>query len=154
MILLGIDPGTQYLGFSLLTDPKKPKLLQYGCLKLNPKSSIPDRLEEIHTFFAAKILSDEVTHMAIETPFLGKNIQSFMKLCYVRGILYLLATQNDLVLYEYSPTEVKKAVCAFGGAPKDQVARVLWHMFKGLETNLRDDITDAIAVGLTGLWKK
>lgn len=85
---------------------------------------------------------------------MGKNAQNFLKLGYLRGIVYLLSDLHEINLHEYSPREVKQAVTGFGGASKEQVARILLQLFPGLQKPKREDVTDALAVGLCGLWRK
>lgn len=154
MIILGIDPGLRYAGYGVAKkEHTKTFLLDHGCLNLPQKEPIPVRLKLLHDFFLAKIIEHNVTDLALETPFLGKNPQNFMKLGYVRGILYTLAAQHNLVLHEFAPREIKQAITGWGGAPKDQVARVILTLFPKMDAPKREDVTDALAVTLTGLWR-
>lgn len=118
------------------------------------KKSIAHRLRLFHDFFDQKIQKKNITDITIEIPFLGKNAQNFLKLGYLRGIVYLLSDLHEINLHEYSPREVKQAVTGFGGASKEQVARILLQLFPGLQKPKREDVTDALAVGLCGLWRK
>ncbi len=153
MVILGIDPGFHYAGFGILKkEGHKTFLLEAGCLTMSPTKSLQERISIFHDFFNLKITTWHVTHLSLETPFLGKNAQNFLKLGYLRGILYLLAYKNNLVMSEFSPREVKQAVTGFGGAGKDQVARVILQLFPKLEHPKREDVTDALAVTLCGLW--
>jgi len=155
MIILGVDPGLRYAGYGIAKkEQSKIFLLDHGCVNLPQKKPIPERLGILHDFFLAKIEQFNVTDLALETPFLGKNPQNFLKLGYVRGTLYLLGNKYNLDLHEFSPREVKKAITGWGGAPKDQVARVVLSLFPKMEAPKRDDVTDALAVTLTGLWKQ
>jgi crossover junction endodeoxyribonuclease RuvC len=90
----------------------------------------------------------------LETPFFGKNAQNFLKLGYLRGALYLLADKNRLKLHEFYPREVKQAVTGYGGASKDQVARVILQLFPRMKSPKKEDVTDALAVTLCGLWRQ
>ena len=49
--------------------------------------------------------------------------------------------------------QVKQSITGFGGASKDQVARVILQLFPKLNAPDKADVTDAIAVTLCGLWK-
>ena len=154
MILLGVDPGTRFAGFGILKKEKqKTFLLQYGCLKMSSKKSIVERVRIFHDFFEEKIDLWKVTDIALETPFLGKNASNFLKLGYLRGILYLLADKNSLHIHEFAPREVKISLTGFGSASKDQVARVVTRLLPSVGSNERDDVTDALAVSLCGIWK-
>ena len=154
MVILGVDPGFSVTGFGIMKkEGGKTLILEYGSLQLSAKDSLSQRIGTFHAFFTTKLATWPIQALALETPFLGKNAQNFLKLGYLRGILYLLADQHKLELYEFTPREVKKALTGYGAAEKEQVARVLTRMFLGLELPTKLDITDALAVTLCGLWK-
>jgi crossover junction endodeoxyribonuclease RuvC len=154
MIILGVDPGVRFAGFGII---KKQgpliRLLDYGCLVMPQSRPLHHRVALFNDFFFDKAQRWQVTDLVLETPFMGKNAQNFLKLGYVRGILYLLASKQGMTLHEYAPTQVKQAITGFGGAGKDQVARVIYQLFPQLKALEHADVTDAIAVTLCGLWK-
>jgi len=153
MVVLGIDPGFRFAGFGVLKKEQgKAYLLDYGFLALPQTASLMDRTEIFYSTFKAKIEQYHVTHLALETPFLGKNTQTFLKLGYLRGILYLLAAQYKLELFEFAPRQVKMALTGFGGASKEQVSTVILRLFPKMTTPKKEDVTDALAVTLCGLW--
>ena len=155
MVILGIDPGFRYAGFGILKkEGRQALLLDYGHLTMSSSDSLINRVGTFHQFFEEKITTWGVTTIALETPFLGKNAQNFLKLGYLRGILYLLAHKHKTALCEFAPTEVKQSVTGFGGATKDQVARVILQLFPGMEAPKKEDVTDALAVTLCGLWSQ
>lgn len=154
-VVLGIDPGFSYTGYSIaLQEGQRIRLIDYGYLSLPTTKSLPERIGIFYAYFIQKIQTHAITHIAIETPFLGKNAQTFLKLGYLRGIIYLMAQQYALSITEFSPREVKQSVTGFGGAQKDQVARVIMGLFPGLMQQKKTDVTDAIAVTLCGIWAK
>lgn len=153
-IILGVDPGLGVSGFGILMkDQGKVALIDYGFLKLSPTKSLPERVTLFHEFFIEKINKYQVSELALETPFLGKNTQSFLKLGYLRGILYLLAHKHNLKIHEFAPTEVKRSVTGYGAASKDQVSQVVLRLFPRLQLPEKLDVTDALAITLCGLWQ-
>lgn len=155
MVMLGIDPGLRIAGYSVITQKNGSTfLLECGYLSLPQHKTIAERIGIFYDFFAHKITTWQITDVCLETPFLGKNAQNFLKLGYLRGIVYLLVTQHSLIMHEYAPREIKQAVTGFGGASKEQVAHILLKLFPGLQKPKKEDVTDALAVGLCGLWKK
>jgi crossover junction endodeoxyribonuclease RuvC len=153
MIILGIDPGFQVTGYGVLKkEGTRATLIDLGYLKMSPSKSLALRIGIFHDFFEEKIKSCVVTDIALETPFLGKNAQNFLKLGYLRGMLYFLAQRHALELHEFSPRQVKQAVTGFGGASKEQVARVMLKLFPHLQAQEKHDVTDALAVTVCGLW--
>lgn len=152
--VLGIDPGTRALGFGVMVVKQGGiSLVDYGVIELSAKLSLADRLLIIHDELEKKIAQWSVTEIALETPFLGKNAQNFLKLGYVRGIIYLLSSRYTLALIEFSPRQIKQALTGFGGADKEQVARVVLRLFPGLTAPSRYDLTDAIAVTVCAVWR-
>lgn len=154
MVILGIDPGFSFTGYSVIK--KKDRaiyLIDHGYLSLPQRKHLSARVGIFYSCFSDKIKEYQVTDLALETSFLGKNAQNFLKLGYLRGVLYLLADQYNLALHEFSPREVKQAVTGYGGAAKDQVARVIYQLFPAMTQAKKSDVTDAIAVTLCGLWK-
>lgn len=152
-IVLGIDPGFTVTGYGITTKLQgKDIVLSSGYLCLPAKKTLDQRIGIFYKKIQELVQSHKVTRLAIETPFLGKNAQTFLKLGYLRGVLYLLANQNNLSLHEFSPREVKRAVTGFGGAQKNQVAQVLLMLFPKLSKAKKEDETDAIAISLCGLW--
>jgi crossover junction endodeoxyribonuclease RuvC len=153
--ILGIDPGFRFAGFGILKKEKqKTFLLESGFLRMYSTQPLHERVAIFHDFFTHKIITHQITDIALETPFLGKNAQNFLKLGYLRGIVYLLAYKHSLTLHEFSPTQVKQSVTGFGGASKEQVARVIMQLFPRMEKAEKEDVTDALAVTLCGLWQQ
>ena len=156
-IILGVDPGLKTAGYSVIASKNgRTGVLDIGFLSQKSSESVMARVGKFYAFMLEKTLEHNVTTIALETPFLGKNAQTFLKLGYLRGMLYLIANQHNLRLKEFAPREVKLAVTGFGAAKKDQVSRALHSMFPALvdfKCAVRDDVTDALGVGLCGVWK-
>lgn len=158
MLILGIDPGTQILGYSILdTDGATPKIEAMDVLYLK---KIPDfnlRIRQIFLSTTRLIDSFHPDHLAIEAPFFGKNVQSMLKLGRAQGVAIAAAISRDLTVTEYEPSVVKQHITGNGNASKEQVATMLDSIF-GF-SNLRPptsdfntkyfDATDALAVAYT-----
>lgn len=154
MIILAVDPSVVSAGFAVIEFRNgRVVLLDSGLVKMSSAQGLPERVACLHDFFEAKIGAWKVTHLTLETPFLGKNAQNFLKLGYVRGILYLLSHKFSLRLHEFSPREIKHGLTGFGGADKAQLARVVMQLFPGFAMPERFDVTDSIALALCCLWK-
>lgn len=154
MVILGVDPGLQVAGFCLAVQVQgKSRLIEAGVLNLKPKDSLARRVRLFHDFIEQKIKDNHVTAISLETPFLGRNSQSFLKLGYLRGILYLLADKYQLAIYEFAPTQVKQAVTGYGSASKDQVQMMIKRLFQAQIDFASYDASDAVAIALCGLWQ-
>lgn len=156
--ILGVDPGFHVTGFAI-TQIREGKIivLDVGCLVMKSTDSLSKRTGQFYQFFLDKITQYSVTEIALETSFLGKNAQTFLKLGFLRGVLYLLADQKQLKLAEFAPRAVKATVTGWGGAGKDQVALMMQRLFPKLSSfnsTQRNDATDALAIALCGAWQR
>lgn len=155
-IFLGVDPGFHVTGYAVIKkELQKTFLIDCGYLKMNPKKHLSARTGEFYEFFLGKIAHHSISHIGLETSFLGKNAQTFLKLGFLRGILYLLAHQHELAITEFAPREIKLSVTGFGGASKEQVALAMTRLFPGLAevaASARNDVTDALAICLCSVW--
>jgi crossover junction endodeoxyribonuclease RuvC len=155
-VILGIDPGLRITGYAVLKQEQQQSCaLEYSYLKLINTRPVAERVTTFHDFFTEKIKQYRITHIALETPFLSKNVQAFLKLGYLRGIVYLLSQKYKCQLHEFSPRQVKASVTGFGGAQKEQVAAMVMRMFSKLSDvrkTYKSDVTDALAISLCGLW--
>jgi len=155
MIIIGIDPGTIITGFGIVKYEKNSlSYIHSGVIKTPKVKEIPPRLEVIYSELDKLIKLYKPSQFAIETAFYSKNVQSVLKIGYVRGISLLLAQQYKLEIAEYSPREIKKSVVGNGGASKEQVQ----FMIKKLMIIKNDiatlDESDALAIAICHAFKK
>lgn len=150
-IILGIDPGTTVMGYALLeVRDKKPQLLLMGALELSKLESHYLRLKRI--FERVLWLIDEYhpDELAIESPFLGINVQSMVKLCRAQGVAMAAAVSRELPVFEYAPMKAKMAITGNGAASKEQVSAMLCRILHLDPSNLNKhlDATDALGIAL------
>ena len=150
MLILGIDPGTQVLGYSLLdTDGPKPRLVVMDVLYLRQIADFHLRIRKIFDSTQRIIDSYHPDHVAIEAPFAGKNVQSMLKLGKAQGVAIAAALSRDLSYTEYEPAAVKQRVTGNGNAAKEQVAAMLQSIFGFEDLPRYLDSSDALAVAYT-----
>lgn len=148
-IILGIDPGTQVMGYALLRIHKgQAQVILMDVLKLTGQKDIYARLEMIHSRVAELIGLYKPGTFAIEAPFFGKNVQSMLKLGRAQGVAIAAAMQAGLSVTEYSPKKVKQSITGNGNADKDQVWKMLRTILSIEEKPRYYDATDALAVAL------
>ncbi len=154
MIVLGVDPSFTCTGYAVMQQQaSKQFLIHQATLKLSPSQPMQNRIGHFHTFFQQVIEHYQISRIAIETPFLGKNAATFLKLGYLRGILHLLAHQHAIEIVEFAPSEIKKALTGYAFADKQQISYMIHMLFPQLVQQKSYDVTDAIAISLCGLWK-
>ena len=153
---MGIDPGTNVMGYALLgVNGKKPSLIVMGVIKLSKFESHYLRLRRIFervTSLVDQYLPDE---LAIEAPFFGKNVQSMLKLGRAQGVAMAAALARDIPIAEYAPMSIKQAVTGRGSASKEQVAEMLRHILRipQDEMPILLDATDALAAAMTHFYE-
>jgi len=150
MLILGIDPGTQILGYSLLnTDSSTPKIVAMDVLYLRKIVDFNLRIRKIFESTVRIIDSFHPDHLAIEAPFFGKNVQSMLKLGRAQGVAIAAAISRDLSVTEYEPSVIKQHITGNGNASKQQVATILQSILGFEESPKYLDATDALAVAYT-----
>lgn len=154
MKVLGIDPGLRFVGYAAMRRlGSKIEVVDRGILRLPASRPLGERLVMFYDFFMEKIPVWEISTIVFERPFLGENVQSYVKLGYTHGLVHMLASRYGLGLQEFAPSQIKMALAGSGSASKEQVARMVFRLFPLLPQNERLDLTDALAVALCGLWR-
>jgi crossover junction endodeoxyribonuclease RuvC len=148
-IILGIDPGTRFLGYGLLRiNQDKVTILQYGVLNLTKYTTQGAKFLKIHERVLGIIeefLPDEI---AIESPFFGKNVQSMLKLGRVQGMVMSLAFSKSIPIAEYEPKKIKQSVTGNGNASKEQVAKMV-EIIGNIKLDAKlNDATDALGIAI------
>jgi crossover junction endodeoxyribonuclease RuvC len=147
--ILGIDPGTNILGFAVIeVTGDHVRVIEIGVLHLKEKKDPNDKLREIFLEIQEIIERYLPQDLAIEAPFFGKNVQSMLKLGRAQGVAMAAGMTMGLTITEYSPKKVKQSVTGNGNAAKEQVAEMLCRMLNISRDNLALDATDALSVAL------
>ncbi len=147
-IILGVDPGTRATGYAVLLGTK---VLDLGCIRPPKDHLLSERYAIIHESILYLIDKFKPTEVAIETPFVHKNMQSALKLGGAFASIVLAAKRHSLPTYGYPPREVKQAVCGRGGAAKEAVAMAATRHVGLKMGNVPLDALDALAIALTHL---
>lgn len=149
MRIIGIDPGTATTGFSILEhDKKKFRLLDYGCIKTSKNTAMPLRLHQIAEDLRTLIKKWQPNEASIEKIYFNKNVKTAISVAQARGVISQTLTENGVAQKEYTPAEIKMAVCGYGRADKKMVQRMI-KMILGLKTEPKpDDAADAIAAAI------
>ena len=147
--ILGIDPGTNILGFGIIrVDSKGPHYVDMGVFDLRKIHDQYEKLANIFSGVSELIDIHKPDELAIESPFYGKNVQVVLKLGRAQGAAITAAVMKGLAVQEYAPRKAKIAICGNGAASKEQVAMMIG---KTLKVDLDPkylDATDALAIAL------
>ena len=106
--ILGIDPGTNVLGYSIIQiDNKNLSLVEFGVITMKHLSSQQLKLKRIFERLQELIAQHNPSQVAIEAPFYGKNVQSMLKLGRAQGVAIAAAITKGIEVTEYSPKKIK-----------------------------------------------
>ncbi len=149
MRILGIDPGTNILGYAIIEENSNAlTLVHSGILDLRREKDTYQKLRIIYQKVEEIISKYHPQECAIESPFYGKNVQSMLKLGRAQGVAIAAILNANLPVVEYAARKIKIAVTGNGNASKEQIARMVQSILRAeLKSNKLDE-TDAIAIAL------
>ena len=125
-IILGIDPGTNIMGYGAIhLTGKEIKLLGAGIINMQKIKEHPLKMKRIFEGTSELIEQFKPDELAIEAPFFGKNVQSMLKLGRAQGIAIAAALVREIPIFEYAPKKIKHSITGNGNASKEQVAAML-----------------------------
>lgn len=154
-IILGIDPGTNIMGYGLIQNRNNSiELLTLGVVKLARLENQPLKLKKIFETTLEIIERYKPDEFSIEAPFYGKNIQSMLKLGRAQGVAIAAALFRSVPVFEYSPRKIKQSITGNGNASKEQVSAMLCTLMKIKEAPEFFDATDALAVAVCHHFQK
>jgi len=148
--ILGVDPGSVSTGFGVI-DYERGKLLlvEQGSINTRRGAELPERLGVIHERLCEVIARTKPETVAVEAPFAGNNVRSLIQLAHARGVVLLAAQGASLAVFEYSPRSVKSAVVGYGGAEKEQVAKMVRMLIPACAAlKMSADASDALAIAI------
>ena len=150
MRILGVDPGSICTGFGVIDDQRgKLLLIEQGSISTPRGAELADRLWQIHEGLLSVISRTLPAAVAVETPFAGQNVKSLIQLAHARGVILLAARAASLPVFEYAPRSIKSAVVGYGGAEKQQVAKMVRLLISGCAMQVMStDASDALAVAI------
>ena len=148
MRILGIDPGTLHTGWAVV-DSQGTRLVPVDCGIISPpkKENLPTKLHVIHSALVDVVSKFVPAVVAVEDIFFAKYPNAALKLGHARGVALLAAASADLLVHEYPPAVVKRAVVGKGRADKQQVSLMVMRIL-GLRQSPGVDATDAFAVAI------
>lgn len=148
-IILGIDPGTNLLGYGLIAvKERKAEYISMGVLDLRSERDHFVILRRIMFEVGALIEKYSPDELAIESLFYGKNVQVMHKLGRAQGAAIAAAIQRGLPIFEYAPKKIKMSITGSGSASKEQVAMILQKTLKCEFESEHLDASDALAIAL------
>ncbi len=147
--IMGIDPGTNVLGFAVIeVIGKKTKLIDLDAMYMTHLKDHHAKIAQIFKEVRLLLMKHNIQELALEAPFFGKNVQSMLKLGRAQGVSMAAGISLNIPLAEYAPKQVKMAVTGNGNSSKEQVAAMLETILRVKFEGKSLDATDALAVAI------
>jgi crossover junction endodeoxyribonuclease RuvC len=149
MKVLGIDPGLANTGFGVVARRGgRLVALDGGVIRTGAGGAPELRLTLLHARVTALLSEHAPDAVALEALFFGQNARSAFAVGQARGAVLLAAGQAGIACVDYTPQQVKGAVCGAGGAAKDQVGRMVQALLALPDRPRPDHAADALAVAI------
>ncbi len=148
MIILGIDPGTQRVGYGVIKkEAHVLTLVDAGILTVTKKDQVGALLEVRHEMerLVSRVHPDLA---AVEKLYFAKNQKTALAVAQARGVIMVTIAEHHVPILEYAPNEIKARVTGDGGADKRAIAKMVALTLGVSPLNILDDATDAIAIAL------
>lgn len=148
MILLGLDPGLQSTGWGVIeAHGNRLRHIANGQVRSRNEDALGQRLTQIYEALEAIIAQHRPDAAAVEETFVNQNPRSTLKLGQARGVALLAAARSGIVVGEYPPASIKKAIVGVGSADKDQIHAMVKRLLPGAIV-AGPDAADALAIAI------
>lgn len=153
MIILGIDPGLERIGWGCIRkEGSRITPVEFGLIQ-TPRIALPDRLKLIHDEMIGLLAHLQPDALATERQLFAANKTTALDVAKALGVVMLAGSENGLSWAEYAPPEIKLAVVGNGAADKKQVQFMVTKLLGLKETPKPDDVADALAIALCCAFK-
>jgi crossover junction endodeoxyribonuclease RuvC len=146
--IIGIDPGLRRTGWGVIeTLGNSLKFVAAGTVKSDEKLDLASRLCQLFDGLSEVIQAQMPHEAAVENTFVNVDAAATLKLGQARGIAMLVPAQAGLLVAEYAPNAVKKAVIGVGHGDKAQIQMMVKVL---LPKSVVDsaDAADALAIAV------
>lgn len=149
MRILGIDPGTARTGYAIVDSVNHQLIVRdLGCITTEKHQTQAEKLVEISNSLTELLEMWKPQEVAIEKLFFAKNVTTAVTVAQARGVVLCAVEQRGLAHAEYTPKEIKLAVCGSGSADKKAVQKMVQLICNLKSIPQIDDAADAIAAAI------
>lgn len=149
MRILGVDPGSQAMGWGLVEAVGgRTRLLAFGVHRAPRREGFPARLRRLYRALRETLREHRPDVVVVEEVFHGRNTRTVLRIGECRGVALLAAAETGASVVAYTARDVKKAVVGYGAATKAQMQWMMARTFRVAEA-IPEDAADALALALT-----
>lgn len=161
MIILGVDPGSVVTGYAIIKKNKDRclEVIDFGCIITEKHFTTGERLKKIHKEIVKLIERHRPDILSVENLFFFKNLKTVMPVSQTKGVILLAGAQKEVPVLEFTPLQIKMAICGYGRAEKKQMQKMIEETVNlekfNFKKNFRkkDDAFDAIGVAICAAIK-
>jgi crossover junction endodeoxyribonuclease RuvC len=147
-LILGVDPGLNNCGWGLiLSEGSRLSHVAHGVIKPPAQQQLASRLLCLLDELSAVIEQHQPHECAVEETFVNSNARAALALGQARGVALAAAARRGVVVAEYAPTTIKKAIVGSGSADKTQIAFMVRRLLP-TAGEVSADAADALGVAL------
>jgi crossover junction endodeoxyribonuclease RuvC len=145
--VLGIDPGFAITGYALLEQRGSVTVCpEAGTIETRAGTAFGRRLLQLRLELKTVLDRLKPDEAAVEELFFTKNVKTAIKVAEARGVILATLFEEGFEVFEYTPTEVKRAVTGSGSADKGQVLKMMKMVLTPVRMPAKDDAVDAMAI--------
>ncbi|WGH25603.1 MAG: crossover junction endodeoxyribonuclease RuvC [Candidatus Shikimatogenerans bostrichidophilus] len=156
IIFLGIDPGLNIIGLSIIKyyyKKKKIILIKLKEIKLKKKINYKKKLFIIYNLIKKNIKKYNPKKIIMENIFLGKNIISLKRLMQFHSFILFLAFKQKIKIIKYYPKTIKLILTGSGKSNKKNIKNKIESLFKKKINKLKNyDSIDSLANIITHIF--
>lgn len=151
--VLGVDPGLTRCGYAVVDGrgPGAATAVSMGVIRTPATDELPYRLAALRTELVGLLEEFRPDVVAVERVFFQVNVRTAMSVGQASGLALCEAAAAGCQVVQYTPNEVKDAVAGYGGADKEQVAKMVQARLKLSRPPKPADAADAAALALCHL---
>jgi len=135
------------------------EVVDFGCIVAEKFSTAGERLKIIYKETQKLIKNYKPDIISVETLFFFKNLKTVMPVSQTRGVILLAAAEKNVPILEFTPLQMKMAVCGYGRAEKKQIQEMIKNIVDlngfDFKKNYRkkDDAFDALGCAICAAVK-
>ena len=150
MRILGVDPGLRLTGYGVIDyQPFRPKLVDGGVIRLNPKASLADRLVELEAELDGLLAEHKPDAVAVEQLYSHyAHPRTAILMGHARGVILLAARKRGIRCEQFAANRIKQSLTGHGHASKTQMQRAVQSLWNLPEPPEPPDVADALAIAL------
>jgi crossover junction endodeoxyribonuclease RuvC len=148
MRILGVDPGTVNLGYSIVDGEGDMQMVDCGVINVSSRLAMEQRLRLLYDSLTEIIATHKPGEVAIEDPFVGHNVRSAFAIGRAQAVAILAAANRGLPVYYYPPAMIKQQITGYGQCDKQQIQQMVRIQLRLSEVPQPSDAADALAVAI------